>query len=69
MTKHNKPLACSALSDNHSDDRTLVHYGAPAPALLCGFHATYLAPRDYDTMRAGGTLPTYAHTGFEAGAL
>ena len=65
----NKPLACGALSDNHSDDRTLVHYGAPAPALLCGFHATYLASSDYGTMRAGGTLPTYVHTGFEAGAL
>jgi len=62
------PLACSALSDNHSAGR-IVYYGAPAPALLCGFHATYLKPTDYDTMRAGGTLPTYAHTGFEAGAL
>ena len=61
------PLACSALSDNHSADRTLVHYGAPVPALLCGFHATYLKPADYGTMRAGGTLPM--HTGLEAGAL
>jgi len=63
------PLACSALSDNHSTDRTLVHYGAPVPALLCGFHAAYLMPTDYVAMRAGGTLPTYAHTGLEVGAL
>jgi len=65
----NKPLACSALSDNHSADRTLVHYGAPTPALLCGFHATCLTFSDYDTMRAANTLPAYVHTGFEAGAL
>ena len=63
------PLACSALSDNHSADRTLVHYGAPVPALLCGFHATYLKPADYVAMRAGGTLPVHVRTGFEAGAL
>jgi len=63
------PLACSALSDNHSTDRTLVHYGAPAPALLCGFHATYLTPADYDAMRASGALPIHVHTGLEVGAL
>ena len=63
------PLACSALSGTHSVDRALVYYGAPVPALLCGFHAAYLTPTDYDTMRAGRTLPTYVHTGFEAGAL
>ena len=69
MTTHNEPLACSVLSDNHSDDRTVLNYGAPVPALLCGFHATYLKRRDYDIMRAAGTLPMHVSTGLGAGAL
>lgn len=43
-------LDCERLGHNHSEDRITLFYGADKPYKMCGYHATYLKPKDYITL-------------------
>ena len=43
-------LDCEKLGHNHSEDRVSLYCGYAKPYELCGYHYTYLRPKDYITL-------------------